>query len=274
VSSGGFLYPTSYSPCIGEVLLGHLVEGLACHCMDRLLACLLLPPTDRQVHIARLNLERVADPAYPLCGKQRRTRPQEGVEHNLTARGAVQKRVCHERNRFDCGVHGEDILLAPHPRESVRSRIVPDIGAITAEAAKLNVVAVYGFTVPIHEDQLVSRFVKRPHTTYTLGPHTHVQKLAIHRSTCRHQFLNMPPVHTYEVNRAIRTPCRKLRKTSLQEFGELCPTHLPRSHGEFGVMDLAIASGIAIDHYVVGWIDEDDFRATVLHQARKAVCIP
>src|SRR5438874_632909 len=94
-----------------------------------------LPAADRGVDIQRIELHAAADPADALGGQQRRAAAEEGIEHEIAARRAIEEGVGNQRDRFHGRVQGGEVPFFPPAPEIIEARIVPDVTAIAAMPA-------------------------------------------------------------------------------------------------------------------------------------------
>ena len=92
-------------------------------------------------------------------------------------------------------------------RKRVDAGIVPDVGAVAATAAKLDIVDVRRGADLEHEHQLVLRPIERSHAAVVLVPDAEVLQLRVTPLAAAEQFADMPPVHADEVNGAILADC-------------------------------------------------------------------
>ena len=143
----------------------------------------------------------VAPAAGALGGDQRRARAAEGVEDEPLALRAVENGVGDERDRLHGRVHGE--VVVTRGAEGVDAGIGPDVRAVAAVLAELDVVDVRRVARLEDEDQLVLRAVERAHAAIGLRPDAEVLELGV-GPACRGQDLAlMAPVHADEVDRAV-----------------------------------------------------------------------
>ncbi len=109
--------------------------------MNRLAAGEGLPPADRRLDVFRIQLHGVGAPPRLLGGDDRGATAHEGIEDDAAALGAIQDRIGHEHHWFHSGMHGK--LCEPVGPQGVHARIGPDVAAMPAVLAKLEVVHVW-----------------------------------------------------------------------------------------------------------------------------------
>lgn len=68
-------------------------------------------------------------------------------------------------------------------REGAGIGILLDIGAVPAELAELNIIAMSSSARPVNQDQFVLRTVERSHTTSVLDPYADIEKFVVDIST-------------------------------------------------------------------------------------------
>src|SRR5712675_2561189 len=91
-----------------------------------------LPAADRGIDIQRIELHAAADPADALGGQQRRAAAEEGIEHEIAARRAIEDGVRDQRDRFHGRVQGSEVPFLSSSPEIVEAWVVPDIASIPA----------------------------------------------------------------------------------------------------------------------------------------------
>src|SRR5205085_9317745 len=101
-----------------------------------------LPATDYRIDISGIEFQPIAAPAGALGGDYRRAAAEKGVEHDVAAGRAVEDRVGHHRHRLHGRVQRQKIALAAVSGKRVDPRVMPHIGAVAAELAELDIVAV------------------------------------------------------------------------------------------------------------------------------------
>ena len=97
-------------------------ESLAGGLKDRFASRLGLIAPDNHVDIERINLDPTAAPPRPFGGDERRSRPKEGIDHDITARRDIEKRVRQQGRRLHGRVVSESLA---HPNRSRRRRDKP-----------------------------------------------------------------------------------------------------------------------------------------------------
>ena len=158
-------------------------------------------------------------------------------------------------NRLDRRMQGE--LLQPPRLEAVDPGIVPDVGAVAAVLAELDVINVRPRSRLEHEDQLVLGPVERAHAAIVLVPDAQVLLLGIEAAGGGQQLIDVPPVHADKVNRAVRAMGDQMAEHGLEEPGELDLGHLAGGHDEVLVPFLAEPGHISGDGNVVGRVGPD-----------------
>src|SRR6266478_9879563 len=127
-------------------------------------AAQFLPAADDRVGINGVELHTVAAPAGAFGGDQRRAAAEKGVEHDVAAGRAIEDRVGDHRHGLDGGVERQQIALLAAAGKGVGPGVMPDIAAVAAELAELDIVAVRVSAVFEHEDELMLTAVERAHS--------------------------------------------------------------------------------------------------------------
>src|SRR3954453_18739638 len=122
---------------------------------DRPSAGVLLPATDRDVDVARLELHGMGPPARALGRDQRGTPAEEGVEHPAAPPRGVEQEIDNQLHRLDGRVQAQ--FLETASPQGVGTRVAPDVGPVPAVAAELDVVGVRGGAALEYQDQLMLR---------------------------------------------------------------------------------------------------------------------
>src|SRR6267378_8563804 len=143
-------------------------------------AAQFLPAADDRVGINGVELHTVAAPAGAFGGDQRRAAAEKGVEHDVAAGRAVEDRVSDHRHRLDGRMQRQQIAFLATACKGAGAGIAPNIAAIAAKLAKLDVVAVPLAAAFEDEDKLVLAAVERPHPGIVLDPDNEVFQLAIY----------------------------------------------------------------------------------------------
>ena len=107
-------------------------------------------------------------------------------------------------------------ILAPASGHRIDRRVVPDIGPVAAVPPEFDCVEVRRIANPVDEDQFVLRAVERAHASIGLVPHAKVEKIAIEGPADCRDVVDVPPVHTDEVDGASARNTRRGAKA----FGE------------------------------------------------------
>src|SRR5437588_11983627 len=169
-----------------------------------------LPAADDRVDIAGIELKSVAAPAGALGGDHRRAAAEKAVEHDVAAGRAVEDRIGDHRHRFYCRMQRRQIALLAAAGKGVGPGVVPDIGAVAAELAELDVVAVSVAAVFEHKDKLMLAAVKRAHPGIVFGPNAEVYQFAIDVAAGGQQLFGMAPVHEDVVQRTVKAEFREI----------------------------------------------------------------
>ena len=109
---------------------------------------------------------------------------------------------------------------------------MPDIAAVAAELAELDVVAVRSAALLEDKDELVLAAVERAHTGIIFGPDAEVLQFAVGFGTCGQQLFDMAPVHANVVQRASCTEGGHVPQSLTEKGGEFGPVHLAEAHRE------------------------------------------
>src|SRR6202035_3937229 len=94
----------------------------------------LLPTTDGGIHVVRVEFDRASQAASLLCRQQRGAAAAEGIEHKAAAGRTVLQGIDNERQRLDGRMHAK--LVHATRLEGVDTRIIPDVGSVTAALAQ------------------------------------------------------------------------------------------------------------------------------------------
>src|SRR5438270_549538 len=139
-----------------------LIEPFACRSMYRCVTAELLPTTNRNVDVHRVDLDPVTLSPDPFHGKECGSRPQEGIENNLTPCRAVEYGIGHHTDRLDRRMKSKKVALFTLFGQGAYARVFPHIAAITAILAKLDIVAVT-FSIRKHCNEFVLRSIEAAH---------------------------------------------------------------------------------------------------------------
>lgn len=107
-----------------------------------------------EVDIVRIQFDAVSTPAGFLGGEQRCAAAGKRIHHNAASLRAVKKGVADKREWFWCrmiGKRGVSVLS-----KTVHAGILPNIRSASSKASKLDVVDVFGATVLVDKNELVS----------------------------------------------------------------------------------------------------------------------
>jgi hypothetical protein len=201
-------------------------------------------------------------------GRRRKIAKRQAIitQLDLPAGGAVEDRVRHHRHRLHRRVQRQQIALRCRAGEGVGPGIAPDIAAVAAELAELDVVAVRPAALFEDEDELVLAAVERAHAGVVLDPNADIFELAIGFSAGGQQFVEVAPVHADVVQRSAGAEGGKVAAGPAEKSGERGFVHLARSHRKRTMVDCAEAARMALDRHVVGWVGEDHGGAVLAHQ--------
>ena len=177
---------------------------------------------------------------------------------------AILDGVGDHRHRLDGGVQGQQ--LAPASR--VDAWVLPDIGAVAAVLAELEVVDVRLRAVLEHEHQFMLAAVERAHPPVVLDPDTQLLRSAKDRCRGLKQLRLVPPVHEDVQNATWHRERAQVSARMAQEARERLRAHLARGHGELLVLDLAQAPRVPVDLHVVGWVRDDHLGHLAVQQTR------
>src|SRR5271167_229490 len=97
----------------------------------------------------------------------------------------------------------QHVALLAGARERVGPWVVPHVAAIAPEPPELDIVSMRSAAVFVHEHQLILAAIQRAHPGVVLDPDTNVLELAIDFLASAQQFSHVPPIHTYEMQRAL-----------------------------------------------------------------------
>src|SRR3984893_5740459 len=228
-----------------------------------------LPAAEDRIDIGRVEFQPVAAPASALGGHHRRTAAEEDVEHDIAAGRAVEDRIGDHCHRLHGRMQRRQVALLAAAGEGVGSGVSPDIAAVTAELAELDIVAVRLTPLFKHKDKLVVAAVERAHPGIVLDPDAEVFQLAIDAVSGGHQLLDVAPVHADEVQGAVTAECREVPESLAEKGGEFGSVHLARGHRKGAMMDRAEATRVTIDRHIVGRVDEYHCGPFLAHQRRE-----
>src|SRR6202045_2364308 len=206
-----------------------------------------LPAADDRIDIDRVELQPVAAPASALGGHHSRAAAEKGIEHDIAARRAVEDRVGDHRHRLHGRMQRRQITLLAAAGEGVGPGVSPDVAAVTAELAELDIIAMRVTPLFKHEDKLVLAAVERAHAAIVLDPDAEIFQLAIDVVSGGHQLFDVAPVHADEVQGAVTAECREVSESLAEKGNEFRPIHLARGHREGTMVDRAEASRVTVD---------------------------
>src|ERR1700683_139100 len=96
----------------------HFVKWLSAFFVNRHLPRELLPTTHDSVDIARIDLKAIANSADTLSCDYSRATTQKWIQHNITARGAIEKAVADHSCGLDRRVQSREIAFGRRFPES------------------------------------------------------------------------------------------------------------------------------------------------------------
>src|SRR6202022_4340552 len=134
---------------------------------------------------------------------------------------------------------------------------MPDIAAVAAELAELDVVAVRSAALLKDQDELVLAAIERAHAGIVLDPDAEVLELARGLGTGNQQLVEMAPVHANEVQRSRGTEGGKVAAGLGKKGGVFRFVHLARGHRERRVVDRYREARMAGKNDVVRLVGED-----------------
>src|SRR5262249_11033892 len=151
--------------------------------------------------------------------------------------------------------------------------IMPDIAAVAAELAELDIVAMSVVAVFKDKDEFVLTAVERAHSGIVLDPDAEVFQLAISVAASGQQLCDVPPIHADVVQGSLSAECRKVAESVAEKGGKFGAVHLARGHREWAMVDRAEATGVSIDRHIVGRVGEHHRGAFRAHQSGECVAI-
>src|ERR1700674_3232862 len=113
----------------------------------------VLPTFDRDVDVARINLDQAGSAPRLLGGDQGGAGAPERIEDDTVAVGTIPNRIGDKGDGLDRGVQRQ--LALRRAAQDVLARIVPDVRSIPAETAEFYVVDVRRISSLEHKYQLV-----------------------------------------------------------------------------------------------------------------------
>ena len=126
---------------------------------------------------------------------------------------AVANGVGNQRHRLDRGMHRQ-LFRAPR-LQAVEAGIIPDIGAIAAMAAELDIIDVRRRAVFEDRNQLVLGAVEAAHAAIVLAPDTEILEFAIDFTAGAQQGKQVAPIHADKMNGAQLAVRRHMRSVQL-----------------------------------------------------------
>src|ERR1700738_1567084 len=99
-----------------------------------------LPAADNRVDVSRVELQPIAAPAGALGGDHGGPAAEKAIEHDLTTDRAVEDRIGDHCHRLHGRVHRQQIAFLAATGEGIDPGVVPDIAAIAAKPAELDIV--------------------------------------------------------------------------------------------------------------------------------------
>ena len=144
-----------------------------------------LPPSDCGVDVEGVDFDPSADAASALGRDQGRAAAEKGIQNNPASIGAIEQYVDDELDRLYGRVQRELISLDSVTRERIGARIVPDVAAIAAVLAELDIVSMPPAAVFENENQCVLAPIEGAHAGAVLGPHADVFQFSISLAASR-----------------------------------------------------------------------------------------
>ena len=142
-----------------------------------------LPAADGGIHMAGIELDRIAAPSCSFGGEVGRRRCGKKGSRTISPR-CLTSRICvadHGKG-FD-GRMKVNTGVSPAAREGIHARIVPDARPVAPVPAELHVIGARSVASAEHEHELAPRAIKRSHAPVGLHPYAEVQQLAVDRRT-------------------------------------------------------------------------------------------
>ena len=114
----------------------------------------LLKSPDDEIDIEGIKFDQTGMPLALLCSDHGRSRPPKEIENAFASFRGVQNGVTDHGNRLDRGMGME--LFHAAGCKAVEARIFPDIGAVSAETAQLDIVGVGLAALARYPDKLMA----------------------------------------------------------------------------------------------------------------------
>src|SRR5262249_26202214 len=156
-----------------------VIKAAAADRMSRAAAGHRLPPADNRIDIGGIELDAVATPAGALGRDHRRAAAGEAIKHDVAPGPAIADCIGDHWHRFDGRVERPQIAFRAAAGQRIGSGIMPDIAAVAAELAELDIVAMSVVAVFKDKDEFVLTAVERAHSGIVLDPDAEVFQLAI-----------------------------------------------------------------------------------------------
>src|SRR5205823_7855007 len=153
--------------------------------------------------------------------------------------------------------------------EGVDPGISPNIAAVAAELAELNVVAVGSAALLEDQDELVLAAVERAHPAVVLDPNTEIFQLAISLAAGGQYLVQVAPIHADVVDGAAGAEGGEVPAGLAEKGSEPSFIYLAHSHREGAMVDHAEAARVTLDRHVVGRVGEDHGGTFRAHQRRE-----
>ena len=128
--------------------------------MDRLLAGVALPSSNRGVDVEWIELEAVTHSSDAFSGNQGTSGTKEAVEHDVASARGVEENVSKQADRFDAGMKLKKIALIALSAEIVHSCISPNVRPIATMTPELDVISVGAASILENEDEFVLRAIE------------------------------------------------------------------------------------------------------------------
>ena len=100
--------------------------------------------------------------------------------------------------------------------------------------------------------------IKTAHASISFGPDAEIFQFGVDRIAGRHHLGDVPPIHAYVVDGAVRCVGDQAIEHRFQEIRKPFRSHFAARHGELTMADVAKTANIAIDRKVIRWVGEND----------------
>src|SRR6516165_1311325 len=126
---------------------------------------------------------------------------------------------------------------------------MPNIAAVAAKSAELDIIAMPVPAMLEHKDQLVPAAVERAHPGIVLDPYGEIFQLVICLATGGRQLRDVAPIDADVVQRTIDAGTGEVAKSPAKKADEFGSVHLALGHRERAMADRAEATGMAVDRH-------------------------